>query len=236
MMNEYIVSWDIAKQQDATVIQFWWCNPKIIGEKVNERIFTRWTCDRVIKWEKLSYVEQVERLALILNGKDYKNNHVLLLDGTGIGQAVADLCRSKKLSPTEIIFSGGIKEQPLYMGDTDRRFGNGMDLRIQRGWSVPKVEMITDAHALIQQDRVKVPPQIKYAAEFEREIQHFEGRVNEKGHTVYGNDAEAKHDDFVASFLMVCWWIRHKERELLELEKPVKKANTSYDWSPFKGR
>ena len=34
-MKEYIVSWDIAKQQDATVIQFRWLNPEIIGEKHN---------------------------------------------------------------------------------------------------------------------------------------------------------------------------------------------------------
>lgn len=232
-MKEYIVSWDIAKQHDATVIQFWWLNPEIVGEQ-NQRIFTHWTCDYIVKWEKLSYTEQVERLALILEGERYKNNHTLLMDGTGVGQAIADLCRSKKLKPIEIVFSGGIKEQPLYYGQTDQRFGTGMDIKLQRGWSVPKVEMITSAHALIQQDRVKVPDDIPYAAEFQRELMHFEGKVNEKGHTTYGNDAEAKHDDFVASFLMACWWIHRNEKETKALEKPVNRGKTSYDWNPMK--
>ena len=233
-MKEFLVSWDIAKQTDATVIQFWWLNPQIIGEKGNERIYTFWTCDHIIKWEKLSYTEQVEKLAIILEGKDYKNNHYLLMDGTGVGQAVADLCRSKKLRPIEIVFSGGIKEQPLYYGQTDQRFGTSMDIKLQRGYSVPKVEMITSAHTLIQQGRVPVPDDIPYAAEFKRELMHFEGRVNEKGHTTYGNDAEAKHDDFVAAFLMACWYIHSKLDKYTEIEKPVNKGSKSYDWNPLK--
>lgn len=232
-MKEYIVSWDIAKNNDATVIEFWWLNPQIIGDK-NQRIFTYWVCDFIIKWEQMSYTEQVDRLALILGGERYKNNHVLLMDGTGVGQAIADLARSKGLTPIEVVFSGGIKEQPLYYGQADQRFGATMDIKLQRGWSVPKVEMITDARALIEQDRVKVPTDIPYSAEFKRELVHFQGKVNDKGHTTYGNDAEAKHDDFVASFLMFCWWVKFNEKSTLSLEKPVNRAAKTYEWSPFK--
>ena len=234
-MKEFLVSWDIAKQTDATVIQFWWLNPQIIGEDGNERVFTYWVCDNILKWEKLSYTEQVDRLATILGGNRFKNNHILLMDGTGVGQAIADLCRSRKLEPIEIVFSGGIKEQPLYYGQADQRFGSTMDIKLQRGWSVPKVEMITSAHTLIQQGRVPCPDETPYAEEFKRELMHFEGRVNEKGHTVYGNDAEAKHDDFVAAFLMACWYIKKKLNTYTDnIEKTVSRASNSYAWNSFK--
>lgn len=238
-MKEFIVSWDIAKQNDATVIQFWWYKPVILGDKRqgNERFFCRWQCDYIIKWEQMPYTDQVEKLALILEGAKYKNNHILLMDGTGVGQAVADLARSKGLKPVEIVFSGGIKAQPLTYGQADSRFSSDMDFKLMRGWSVPKQEMITDAHTMLEQDRAKVyPGTVPYAAEFKLQLEHFQGKVNEKGHTTYGNDNEAKHDDFVASFLMFCWQAKQliKSEELQKAEKPVVRANQSYDWNPLK--
>lgn len=235
MYKEYIVSWDIAKQQDATVVQVWRQVPQVIGEKYNERIFTFWDCIRLVKWEQIPYTEQVRRVSLILGSAELKNNHDLLIDGTGVGQAIADMIREAKLSPIEIVFSGGAKPQELYMGNSDKRFGSGMDMNVLRGYSVPKVDMIGAAQTILEEHRIPPIADIPYASEFERQLLHFQGKVNEKGHTTYGNDNEAKHDDFVASFLMFCWWVKYCEgNRTNDIEKPVNKTSKNYDWNPLK--
>ena len=230
-MKEYTLVWDVAKQNDATVIQIYRRTPEFIGER-NQRMFVYNDLIWQTMWEQVPYTEQVERVYTLLEGEQLKNNNHLLLDGTGVGQAVADIARAKTLQPLEIVFSAGAKEQPLYMGGADRRFGGGMEMNVLRGWSVPKVDMIDAAKVMMEQNRIRVAPDIPYEAMFKQQLLHFQGRVNEKGHTTYGNDEIAKHDDFVAAFIMAQWWFRRCEAETKALERPVKKQ-TEYTWNPF---
>lgn len=232
-MKEYVIVWDIAKQNDASAIQVYRRTPDFVGDH-NQRVFTYSDLIWQTLWEQVSYIEQVERVYNLAESDKMKNNHELLLDGTGVGQAVADLARAKGLSLIEIIFSGGIKPQPLYMGDNDKRFGTNMDLKIMRGWSVPKVDMIDAAKVMMEQHRIRIADGIPYGDKFKTQLLHFQGKVNEKGHMQYGNDAEAQHDDLVATFLIYCWWAKFTEKETREFEKPVNKASKTYDWNPLK--
>lgn len=235
-MKEYVAVWDIAKQNDATVVQIYKRVPDFVGQEHNQRIFT--FCDLIwqTKWEQVPYDVQINKICTLLNGVEFKNNHDLLLDGTGVGQAVVDFVRAGGLEPTEIVFSGGIEERPLYLEARDRRFGTGMDMKILRGYSVPKENLVAAAEVMLKQKRIRVAEGIPYEAEFKKQLLHFQGKVNEKGHVQYGNDAEAQHDDFVAAFLMMCWWIKRedKEKESDALEKPVNRASNTYDWNPLK--
>ena len=234
-MKEYAVIWDIAKNNDASAIQIYRRTPDFVGkDNVNQRMFTYSDLIWQTLWEQVPYTEQVERVYRLAESETLKNNHDLLLDGTGVGQAIADLARAKGLSLLEIVFSGGIKPQPLYMGDTDRRFGSGMDMKIQRGWSVPKVDMIDAAKVMMEQNRIRIADGIPFEEKFKNQLMHFQGKVNEKGHIQYGNDAEAQHDDLVATFLIYCWWAKFNEQEARAYEKPVTKANKTYDWNPLK--
>jgi len=233
-MKEYIFAWDVAKKQDATVFQLYRRTPDVVrGNGFRpDSVFNYLDLVHQKKIEGVPYTRQCEAAKELIDTKGLKNNTDLVVDCTGVGEAVVDIMRDNGLDPVPILFTGGNQMRVIYKDD-GRRFGFGSGSfsmkRIQE-FSVPKVDMIHAAKVAVEQNRIRIVPGIPYRDEFLKELMHFKGKVNENGTMVYGNDNEVKHDDFVACFLMACWFAKYSgqtrnERTIRDDEKA--------DWDPL---
>ena len=236
MDREYILGWDVAQKQDKTALQLWRRTPSILpGNKIaEERVFNYLDLVYQKEMEGVPYTEQCRCVHELIEGERLKNNTDLVIDGTGIGQAVVDIMRETGLEPIPIIFTSGLTMNIKYM-EAQRRFGGfgqSLDLKVIAELCVPKVDMIHAAKVLIEQNRIRISSGVNNAEEFKKQLLHFKGKVNERGNISYGNDTEAKHDDWVACFIMCCWYANYSGQSNNEKKIP-KDNNNSYEWNPL---
>ncbi len=241
-LPQYLVTLDLAKKQDATALQIWRNTPEFI--KGDERVYVR---DKVFhyfdlvfqtKMERISYMEQADKIKALMESETMRSNSELIVDSTGVGEAVIDILRSKSLRPTPIVFTGGqhlnikYEEQNRRFGGFGASFGT---MKIIKQLDVPKNDLVAAGQVMAQQGRLRIAENVQYADIFRRQLIHFKGKVNEKtGYTSYNNDNPEIHDDFTVCFLMAMWYF--KFRNYMADEKPVRseKNTLSYDWDPLK--
>lgn len=236
-MREYLLSWDVAQKQDKTALQLWRRTPSIVpGNRIAEdRVFNYLDLVYQREMEGVPYTEQCRRVQELMNGERMKNNCDLIIDGTGIGQAVVDIMREHGLEPIPIVFTSGLTMNVKYAEATRRfgGFGKTLDLRTIAELCVPKVDMIHAAKVLLEQNRIRIATGVANAEEFKKQLLHFKGKVNERGNVSYGNDAEAKHDDWVACFIMACWFANYSGQTDNERKVPKSGGDTYKTWNPL---
>lgn len=236
-MREYLLSWDVAQKQDKTALQLWRRTPSIVpGNRIAEdRVFNYLDLVYQREMEGVPYTEQCKAVQELLNGERMKNNCDLVIDGTGIGQAVVDIMREHGLEPIPIVFTSGLTMNVKYAEATRRfgGFGKTLDLRTIAELCVPKVDMIHAAKVLLEQNRIRIATGVANAEEFKKQLLHFKGKVNERGNVSYGNDAEAKHDDWVACFIMACWFANYSGQTDNERKVPKSGGDTYKSWNPL---
>ncbi len=140
----------------------------------------------------VAQVRFVRRLYAELTRK-CKPRPVLVIDATGVGQAVADMFREKGLQPIEIWFTGGNKP-------TARTFG----------WNVPKSEIISALQRTIGRQELKIAAGIPEAGVLVEEATRMEAKQNPSGYVRYEH-REGEHDDMVLSVgigLWLAYWSR----------------------------
>jgi len=130
------------------------------------------------------YVEQVRTIRGIyaeLKAKCGGPAPVLVLDATGVGEPVCDLCQGQGLNPVRIWFSGGnrVTSRP-------------------NGFTVPKGEIVGALHRAIGRRELKISAAIPEAATLIEEATRMEAVQNPSGHIRYSH-REGEHDDLVLS-------------------------------------
>lgn len=113
----------------------------------------------------------------------------LLVDGTGVGAAVADLLTERGVRHELVVVTGGV--------ETTRE-----GLR----WKVPKRDLVGAVNVLLQGRRLKVARQLPEAATLSSELANFQYKISDlTAHDSYGAWREGQHDDLVFAVALCCW-------------------------------
>lgn len=117
----------------------------------------------------------------------------LVVDQTGVGQAVVDMLRDRGLSLLAVSITGG----------------DGVTIS-PTGLRVPKRNLIAAVQVVTQTGRLKVPSNHPLSHNLVDEMLAFRQTVNQRGHDTYGNDwRQNPHDDMVLALALALW---HAER------------------------
>lgn len=234
-MREYIAAFDIAKKRDYFAGMIFRRTPELVRDDDGKsRSLEMLDLVHIEKHGNLAYQDMAEVVATIMGHRDLKNNADLLVDGTGVGEAAVELIRAKGLEPTPIIFTGGAQAREI-LEPAGRIFGEGFSpLRISKGWTVPKADMVAAGQIIMQQRRLRVAPGLRWADDFKKQLEGFKGKVNEAtARRSYNAESDDLHDDLVVCYLMAAWWShRHREDRSEKLYPARGEATVLPDWDP----
>jgi hypothetical protein len=227
MLEEYTISVDIAKKSDYTAIQIYRKKAIIVpGKKLLGQRDMKINKFDLVKMEKIqgaNYNAIAQRILLLATVPNLLGKCDIIVDGTGVGEAVVDIMRELKLRPISIVFTGGNEYREVYdsplnvFGNKNTRTGG---MQVLKQINVPKKDLVDAAVLVLQQGLLRFSPGVMYKEDFLLQLSKFKGKINEKGNTRYEADKESTHDDLVASFLMFAWWQHYQEpREREEIEE-----------------
>lgn len=219
-MKTYVVCVDVAKKRDYYANMVFKSRPEVADGnpllQTPDRVVQHYDIVFLDKAKELRYPDMVERVKLITNHVDLKNDHDLIVDGTGVGEAAVDYMRDEGMYPIPIVFTGGDHMNMVY-SDMGQVFSSGSEMghlkaaKVLKEIRVPKQDLVTAGSILIQQGRVHLSKGVRYREDVENQFMGFIGKVNENtGRKKYEADDEETHDDFVVCYLMGSWWMMHR--------------------------
>jgi hypothetical protein len=177
------------------------------------------------KFQNLPYPALARLICTRMGHKALVNNADLLIDATGIGEAVVDLVRNEGLTPYAIKITGGGKVAVEHE-DFGQVFTQSSDSRLHgiqaiKGFSVPKADLIAAGQLYMQQDRVRCASGIPWEDDFRDQMMGFKGQLNDGGRITKAEaETEALHDDLVTCYLLGAWWDSREGNDEIE-ERPL---------------
>lgn len=236
--KEFICTVDLAKKRDYTTIQIYRDTPEVRHYPIESG-----RSPQVINWMDLTYqarmqgvryTEQSKMIRELLKRTNLLNNTQLIVDGTGVGEAVVDIMREDGLMPLPIVSTGGTNVNPVY-ADFGKVFGgSSTQLRgaqVLKEMTVPKDDMVHAGMIVLEQGRLRIAENLKHVDDFRKQMARFKGKFNDKsGRTKYENDDDTTHDDFVVTFLLASWWMTYKR---VTVKERVVHEQTNADWNPM---
>lgn len=223
-MKQYTISVDIAKRRDFTAIQIYRDTPELIKGDPNanapDKIFHFQDLVYQYKVQDITYSDLISVIVRLLQDKKLSYNNDLIVDGTGVGQAVVDLMRDNGLRPIPIVATGGGQARPIY-ADAGKVFsgsnGSTFGLRILREWHVPKVDMVQAGQVAMERHLVRIAPNVAFLDDFRKQLGNFKGKFNEMTkYTSYNAEDDNIHDDFITAYLQAMWWTRNRAENAIK--------------------
>lgn len=138
-----------------------------------------------------TYPDQARRVRSLILKLSQKNNPVLVIDKTGVGQPVYDIYQHLGISPVGITITSGRKATK-----PDR-------------WSfhVPKVDLIAALTSAAQHDRLKASSRLKLLPALEGELRNFRAKPKASGRISFEPWREGEHDDLLFGVSLAVWYI-----------------------------
>jgi hypothetical protein len=116
---------------------------------------------------------------------------VLVVDQTGVGQAVVDFLATRSLSAT-------LERVVITSGQQATRSASG-------AWHVPKKELVACLQTLLQCRRLQVADLPERALLIE-ELQLFRVKITAAAKETFQAWRAGDHDDLVLAVTLACWW------------------------------
>ena len=114
----------------------------------------------------------------------------LVVDDTGVGRAVSDLLRSRKLKFTAVTITGGDKANAV---------GGGR-------YRVPKRDLVAALEVPFHTGALKVAEGLVLWPALKKELLNFRRKINlATAHDSYEHWRESDHDDLVLATALACW-------------------------------
>jgi hypothetical protein len=125
----------------------------------------------------------------------------LVIDHTGVGRAVFDVFRRAGMGIPliGITITGGHTAHR----DPDRPWE----------WHVPKKDLVSALQVAVQNDRLKIAPQLELAKVLAGEMQNFRMKVTTAANVTYEHWRNSDHDDLVLSVAMAAWMSERMETQ-----------------------
>jgi hypothetical protein len=115
----------------------------------------------------------------------------LAVDRTGVGAPVVEMLRQAQIN-------GQLVPIHITGGQHARRDEES------RGWTVPKVELVSALQVAFQARRLRIARGLREAGTLVRELQDFRVRITAAAHETFGA-REGQHDDLVLAVAMAVW-------------------------------
>jgi len=144
---------------------------------------------------RTSYTDIVRNVKKILYCGRFGEEPILVVDATGVGQAVMDVFHDADLDPIAIKIHGGEKVNQ-----------EGMEIH------VPKRDLVGALMVHFQNDELKIARTLAESHTLSEELQNFRVKINTRGHDSYEAWREGDHDDLVLATAIACWMIREDEQ------------------------
>lgn len=136
-----------------------------------------------------SYPDVATHVKTLLETAPLKGKTQLVVDATGVGRPVVDMLRLRGLDPVSVTIHGG--DQVVY----------------ERGWRVPKRDLVGAVQVLLQTERLKFADQIPAVPALVQELMAFRVKIDPlTAHDSYGSWREGAHDDLVLATAIAAWW------------------------------
>jgi hypothetical protein len=140
------------------------------------------------------YPEVVKRVSSRMRSPQLAGGrrHVVV-DGTGVGQAVVDLLREEDLQSYlwPVTITGGGTES----------YADGY-------FRVPKRELIVGLEVLFEQRGLRIAKGMKDGATLVNEMSEMRVKLSSNAHQRYGAGRSGEHDDLVLAVALACWGVR----------------------------
>ncbi len=235
---KYIVSVDLGKEQDYTAIT--------VSEVITLDKFVRNMADlhfgtpgrhqfdSVLRCSYMErpvlgtpYADVIGRVKAVCNRIPVKDDHVLLVDKTGVGNPVVEWLEREGLKPLPITITGG----------------NTMTAHDTGGFGVPKVDIAMAMRVATNEGRFKVVKGLgmrkgrngemegeDLSAAYVKEASAFVEKITKSGNASYEAWRERDHDDIIMSLGMAVWWFLRESPFRLQLAEEVPEE----PWNPKK--
>ncbi|CBH22710.1 conserved hypothetical protein (plasmid) [Salinibacter ruber M8] len=135
----------------------------------------------------MPYQEVAERATSVLEAPETGDDPVLVMDATGVGQAVREMFAS--VNPVEITFTSGSSVS-----------------REGRKYGVPKKDLATEMQSLLQGGRLRVAEGLPMAGAFAQEMKNFRVKYTSAGNARFEHATESDHDDLVLATATALWF------------------------------
>jgi hypothetical protein len=164
------------------------------GDTPESKKVRQYTVRHLQRWQLGSpYTVIVDGVADLMT-RDELSGSPLVIDATGVGRAVTDMIRAKRMRAklVPVTITSVSVATPADMG----------------GWNVPKKDLATLLQTLAQTRpaRLQVVPTLPDAAVVAREMQAFKVKVTAAGNETFESWRERDHDDYVLSVAVACWY------------------------------
>jgi hypothetical protein len=220
-LERFIIGVDLGQASDYTAISVLERVPKFKEDKNAPINYPApiVTCEYHLRWlERIrhkSYIHIVDRLKVLTRHEEVINEHVMLVDSTGVGRGIMDIMNDERMRPIGITIHAGNR-----VSDYDG------------GFNIPKRDLVGSLQVLFQTGRIKIPQEIELIDELVAELQNFRVKFTQTGHDTYEAWRENDHDDLVLSLSMAAWYAAKTENSAMALHKK-QKYTIQKKYNPF---
>ncbi len=138
----------------------------------------------------IPYTAVVARLGRITQSRELSGRCTVVMDATGVGEAVVDMAREEQSDwpfvPVTITGSG--KAHPA--GTV---------------WRVPKQDLMEGLVVMLEKEALRIPGRLTGRETLVRELQQARVKVSSTGRRQYGAWGPAEHDDLTMALALACW-------------------------------
>jgi hypothetical protein len=190
----FVVGLDLGKLQDFTAL----C---LLEWEVPGRRPLGWrpqyACTLLRRWPlQTPYLDIIGQVAKFLTHPPLSQAlPVLVVDSTGVGEAVTELCRSEL---GKAVKGGGLVGVTITAGSAVTYHGPGR-------WHVAKKQLVSVLQVVLGQGRLKVAPDLPECATLLRELGTFTVKVTESANESFESWREKDKDDLVLAVALACW-------------------------------
>ncbi len=121
-------------------------------------------------------------------------NYRLIVDGTGVGRPVVDLCRRARLNVTAVTITGGTSES------FDQLTGY---------WNVGKALLVSNTLVRMETGKLRIAKDIEEAETLRRELANFKMKISISGNDTFEAWREKDHDDTVLAACLAVWYAEY---------------------------
>jgi hypothetical protein len=190
MPVDYLLGLDLGQARDRSVLAIlertWKAHADYPDRPVSQYAIRYLRC-----WPLLtSYTSVAADLAGLVRRRPL-NWPVLVVDQTGVGQAVVDCLVQAPLSATVV---------PIMITSS-----SGKSRTDGKQWFVPKRELVFCLQGLLRSKRLQIAPLPERSA-LALELMAFQVRVTKSGNETFAARTERDHDDLVLAVALATWW------------------------------
>lgn len=239
-MIQYIIAHDPAKKRDfaATIVMRLTpqLRPGIDALGVPDAQVVYYDIVLIDNVQGLTYPKMADRVADICRLAPLSKSSQLVMDGTGVGEAMFDLFRERDLDPIKVVYTGGGRVTPVY--ETEAKTfplssGGLKPLRRMVEVRVPKPELVDAGRRMVQdEDRVAVAPGIAHRDAFMRQLLAFKRFLDERGSQTFDTEDRIEHDDLTNAFLLASWYALSWKHDTIR-DTTIRPDASGADWSPY---